>query len=133
MLVPQEYDEFNQLILSYPVKDQRIVLERMVKSNHPALNGTNKAKMEKLFAFLMQYVHDLSSEEGRLHLLNDVVPVAFDVAQLVPPTSISSTLLDVLLEKREELSNLKKKPVSIASVLFIYLHILFVYLDLLIG
>lgn len=73
--------------------------------------------MEKVFAFLMQYIHDIASSES-LSLLNNVVPVVFELTQLVPSSNIASTLLDVLQEKREELSSLgKKRPVSIATVL----------------
>lgn len=122
-LVPEEYEEFHQLLQSFSDADQRIVLERMIKSNHPALTGTNKVKMEKVFAFLMQYIHDIASSDT-LTLLNNVVPVVFELTQLVPSSNIASTLLDVLQEKREELSSLgKKRPVSIATVIppyFIY-------------
>lgn len=120
--VPEEYDEFHQLLQSYSNTDQRTVLERMIKSNHPALNGANKAKMEKVFTFLMQYIHDIASSES-LKLLDNVAPVVFDLSQLVPSANVASTLLDVLQEKREELSSLgKKRPVSIATVRFISVH-----------
>lgn len=116
--VPEEYEEFHQLLQSYSDADQRTVLDRMIKSNHPALTGTNKAKMEKVFAFLMQYIHDIASGDT-LKLLNNIVPVVFDLTQLVPSSNIASTLLDVLQEKREELSSVgKKRPVSIATVWF---------------
>lgn len=72
--------------------------------------------MEKVFAFLMQYFHDIASGDS-LKLLDSLTPVVFDLSQLVSSTNVSSTLLDVLQEKREELSSLgKKRPVSIATV-----------------
>lgn len=114
-LVPEEYDEFNELLQSYSDTNQRIVLERMIKSNHPSLTSDNKGKMEKVFAFLMQYIHDVASGES-LKLLNHIVPVVFDLSQLIPSSSVASTLLDVLQEKREELSSRKKKSVSLATV-----------------
>jgi len=119
--VPEEYDEFQQLMQSFKDQDQRTVLERMMKSNHPSLNGTNKAKLEKVFTFLMQYIHDLAGTDGGLQLLNDLAPVAFDLAQMIPSNSVASTLLDVLMEKREEFSNLKKQPVSVATLVFLKL------------
>jgi len=120
--VPEEYDEFHQLLQSFKDQDQRTVLERMIKSNHPALNGTNKVKLEKVFAFLMQYIHDLSGTGSSLQLLNDLAPVAYDLAQIIPSSNVASTMLDVLLEKREELPNLKKQqPVSVATLVFLKL------------
>lgn len=117
VLVPEEYDEFEKLLQSFKDQDQRTVVERMIKSNHPALNGTNKAKLEKVFPFLMQYIHNISETGSNLQLLNDFAPVVFDLAQIIPSSNVSSTILDVLLEKREELPNLKKQqPVSVATV-----------------
>ena len=75
---------------------------------------------QKLFAFLMQYVHDISTGPN-LSLLNELAPIAFDLAQTVPSSHAASTLLDVLLEKREEFTGKgKKRPVSIATVSFIF-------------
>lgn len=116
--VPEEYEEFHQLLQSYSDTDQRTVLERMIKSNHPSLTGTNKVKMEKVFTFLMQYVHDIASSDS-IKLLHSITPVIFQLGQLVPSTIVASTLLDILQEKREELSSLgRKRPVSMATVFF---------------
>ena len=115
-LVPEEYDEFHQLLQSYSNTEQRTVLERMIKSNHPALSGTNKPKMEKVFSFVMQYIHDVALSDS-LVLLDDLTPVAFDLSQLIPSATVASTILDILMEKREEMSSQnKKKPVSVATV-----------------
>ena len=122
LLVPSEYEDFSQLLQSYNQSQVKTVLERMIKSNHPALSGTNKPKMEKVFAFLMQYIHDVASSTEGLAILNDLTPVAFDLAQLIPPSTVSSTLLDILMEKREEISSQsKKRPVSVATLVFLKL------------
>lgn len=116
-IVPEEYEEFHQLLQPYNNTEQRTVLERMIKSNHPALNGANKPKMEKLFTFMMQYIHDVASPDS-LKILNDLTPVVFDLSQLVPSTFVASTLLDVLMEKREEISSRsKKRSVSMETVI----------------
>ena len=115
-LVPEEYEEFQEIVQSYGDAQQRTVLERMLKSNHPALNGTNKPKIEKMFAFLMQYIHDVASGEN-FQPLNDLAPVTFELGQLIPSGTAASTMLDVLLEKREELSSHgRKRPPSMATV-----------------
>jgi nucleolar protein 14 len=105
---------------TYTEKQQRTVLERMIKCSHPALDSSNKGKVEKLFTFLMQYVHDISTGPN-LSLLNEMAPIAFDLVQIVPSSHAASTLLDVLLEKREEFTGKgKKRPVSIATVSLIF-------------
>lgn len=88
----------------------------MIKSNHPALDGGNKPKMEKIFAYMLQYIHD-TALGNHLSLLNDLAPVVFDLSQIVPANQVASIMLDVLLEKREELSAAKKKSaISLATV-----------------
>ena len=125
--VPEEYEDLCQLVESYSDKQQRTVFERMIKCNHPALDASNKNKMERLFAFLMQYMHDVSSGPN-LSLLHDLAPVAYDLAQIVPSSVVASTLLDVLVEKREEFTcKSKRKPISVATVclLFLYASLIF--------
>lgn len=117
-LVPNDYDSFQQLLEKFSPEDHKTVLERMIKSNHPALDGANKPKMEKIFAYLLQYVHDTALSDN-LTLLNDLTPVVFNLSQVVPATQVATIMLDVLLEKREELSAAKKKrAVSLATVPF---------------
>jgi len=104
------------VVQSYGDDQQRTVLERMLKSNHPALNGANKPKIEKMFSFVLQYIHDVASGDN-FQPLNDLAPVAFAIGQLIPSSTVASTMLDVLLEKREELSSHgRKRPPSIATV-----------------
>ena len=52
--------------------------------------------------------------------LDELAPVMFDVAQLVPSSSVATTLLDVLHDKRNEFVNdgKKKTPASVATVTF---------------
>lgn len=116
--MPEEYEEFSKLLQSYNHAQQRTVLERMIKANHPALNGSNKPKMEKVFTFLMQYINDVVSSIDGLPLLNYLTPVVFDLSQLISSDSVSSIVLDVLMEKREELSRQNKKsPVPLSTVI----------------
>lgn len=95
----------------------------MIKSNHPALDGANKAKIEKNFAYLLQYIHDIALSDN-LALLNDLAPIVFNLSQIVPANQVASIMLDVLLEKREELSAARKKSaISFATVRFLYYSI----------
>ena len=43
---------------------QGTIIERMVKCNHPRLNGAegSKEKLESLLQFLLQYVHDQAAQ-----------------------------------------------------------------------
>ena len=69
-----------------------------------------------MFAFLMQYIHDVASGDN-FQPLNDLTPVAFEIGQLVPSSTAASTMLDVLMEKREELSSHgRKRPPTITTV-----------------
>ncbi|KAK2712722.1 hypothetical protein QYM36_011420 [Artemia franciscana] len=61
-VLPESYEDFVLLLCSYTIKDQSILLERMLKCNHPTLSGENKAKAEVLFKFLIQLAHDIAEE-----------------------------------------------------------------------
>ena len=38
-----------------------LIVERMIKCNHPQFGKDNKAQLENLFAFLLQHIHDCAS------------------------------------------------------------------------
>jgi hypothetical protein len=41
--------------------EKSVILERMIKCNHPQFGDDNKAKLEGLFTFVLQHLHDCAS------------------------------------------------------------------------
>ncbi|CAN2388439.1 snoRNA binding [Pristimantis euphronides] len=62
--VPELYEDFQSLLSEKSTDQQVIILERIQKSNHPSLAQGNKAKLQKLFGFLLDYITDLTAQES---------------------------------------------------------------------
>ncbi|XP_030370777.1 nucleolar protein 14 homolog [Scaptodrosophila lebanonensis] len=102
--MPKTYDNFTQLLNKRSVEQQATIVERIMKCNHPKLEGVNRENVIKLYAFLLQYIHELfedaSEDEISEHfqLLSLLVPLMYDLTHL-NPERMSNTLLDVIKEK----------------------------------
>ncbi|XP_076992393.1 nucleolar protein 14 isoform X2 [Tamandua tetradactyla] len=61
--VPESYEDLKSLLSGRSMEDQLLVVERIQKCNHPSLSAGNKAKLERLFGFLLEYVGDLATND----------------------------------------------------------------------
>ena len=59
--VPKTSDDLEELFNGRGPKEKAIIVERMIKCNHPQFGKDNKAQLENLFAFLLQHIHDCAS------------------------------------------------------------------------
>ena len=59
--VPKTSDDLEELFSGRGPKEKAIIVERMIKCNHPQFGKDNKAQLENLFAFLLQHIHDCAS------------------------------------------------------------------------
>ena len=59
--VPKTSDDLEELFGGRGPKEKAIIVERMIKCNHPQFGKDNKAQLENLFAFLLQHIHDCAS------------------------------------------------------------------------
>ncbi|KAL7976403.1 hypothetical protein Chor_015467 [Crotalus horridus] len=60
---PESYEQLQSLLLGRSMEEQMSIIERIRKTNHPSLAVGNKAKLEKLFGFLLEYVGELACEK----------------------------------------------------------------------
>jgi len=67
--VPQSYEELTEHFENRSPEEKSIILERMVKCNHPQFGDDNKAKLETLFTLVLQHLHDCASEEDQVSIL----------------------------------------------------------------
>lgn len=56
--VPETFEEFQKLMSGRNVEEQAVIIERMIKCNHPSLGDNNREKLSNLFAFLLQHLND---------------------------------------------------------------------------
>lgn len=56
--VPEIYDQLFELFADKTNEQISVIIERMIKCNHPSLDEKNKDELNKLFAFLLQFLND---------------------------------------------------------------------------
>lgn len=60
--VPDTYEEFEAMCAGREPEYQAVVVERMVKSNHPSLPDGSRQKLINLFTYCLQHLQDIGSD-----------------------------------------------------------------------
>ncbi|CAI5783569.1 Uncharacterized protein PODLI_1B029128 [Podarcis lilfordi] len=82
---PESYEQLKAELLGRTTEEQLLVIERIRKSNHPSLAVGNKAKLEKLFEFLLEYVGELARQTPpELKTVDKLVMPLYDLCQMFP-------------------------------------------------
>ncbi|XP_053107859.1 nucleolar protein 14 [Hemicordylus capensis] len=80
---PESYEQLKALLLERTIEEQLLVIERIQKSNHASLAVGNKAKLEKLFGFILEYVGELATKEPpELKTIDKLIPTLYDLCQM---------------------------------------------------
>uniref|UniRef100_A0A8C0FHK6 NOP14 nucleolar protein n=1 Tax=Bubo bubo TaxID=30461 RepID=A0A8C0FHK6_BUBBB len=73
------------------IEQQLIILERIQKCNHPSLAVGNKAKLEKLFGFLLEYIGELATLDlPELRTIDKLVLPLYNLCQMFPEAASDS-------------------------------------------
>lgn len=121
--MPKTYEDFTALLSKHAVPQQATIVERIIKCNHPKLEGVNRENVVKLYSFLLQYIKDLfedaSDHDIREHfqLLSQLTPHLYDLTQL-NPERMSNTLLEVIKEKYGEFRKNHKLYPSLDTLVY---------------
>ncbi|GJQ87328.1 hypothetical protein Trydic_g17376 [Trypoxylus dichotomus] len=103
---PLNYEELRSLLISQPSEHQFIILERLIKCHHPSLGEKNKANLEMLFAYLLQYINDISqvtdipSINMCFSTFTNITPHLYDLAQM-SPLKAHTLMIEVIKEKQK--------------------------------
>ncbi|XP_070613104.1 nucleolar protein 14 [Erythrolamprus reginae] len=82
---PESYEQLRSLLSGRTAEEQMDIVARIRKTNHPSLAVGNKAKLEKLFGFLMEYVGEMAREDPpKLKTIDKLVGVLFELCQMFP-------------------------------------------------
>lgn len=133
--LPNCYEELMELLEEKSPPIQSILVERIIKTNHPRLLQPNRSKMVTLFAYLLQYINDLfaNSEESNVadnfRILDELTPALFDLINM-NPNEAAPCFLEVIKEKYEDFKKTPKKLPKLDTLVFFkvinfinYLHI----------
>ncbi|XP_017780052.1 PREDICTED: nucleolar protein 14 homolog [Nicrophorus vespilloides] len=117
--LPENYEQLQELLKDKPSHHQSVIIERMIKCNHPSLKEGNKDELGHLFAYLLQHLSDICCDiedckdvKHCFDVFACMTPQFFDLAQLNPETSHRS-LIEVFKEKQAEY---RKKPTKFPTV-----------------
>ncbi|KAL7844981.1 hypothetical protein SRHO_G00235210 [Serrasalmus rhombeus] len=83
---PESFSDLKALLDGHSAEKRRLVVERIQKCNHPSLAVGNKAKLEKLFGFLLEYVGELAMR----------TPPELATVNIFIPLSVLHTCLDLV-------------------------------------
>ncbi|XP_004624659.1 nucleolar protein 14 [Octodon degus] len=123
---PESYEELRSWLVGRSVDEQLLVVERIQKCSHPSLAVGNKAKLEKLFGFLLEYVGDLATRDPPdLEVIDKLVVQLYSLCQMFPESASSSirfVLRDAMHEMEEMIETRGRAPFPGLDVL-IYLKI----------
>lgn len=123
---PESFEELKFLLSGRSMEEQLLVVERIQKCNHPSLAVGNKAKLEKLFGFLLQYIGDLATDSTPdLKTIDKLVVHLYSLCQMFPESasdSIRFVLRDAMHEM-EEMIETKGRAAFPGLDVLIYLKI----------
>lgn len=121
--LPETYEKFIELLGDQSIKIQSTIIERIIKTDHPKLHFSNRNKMIKLFAYLLQYVNDLflNNDESNItkhfKLVHNISPLMFDLIQM-NPEECSNSFLEVFKEKYEDYKKNQKSYPKLDTIIF---------------
>ncbi|NXJ60719.1 NOP14 protein, partial [Rostratula benghalensis] len=89
--VPESYETFKSLLAGRTIEQQLTILERIQKCNHPSLAVGNKAKLEKLFGFILEYVGELATLDlPELRTIDKLILPLYNLCQMFPEAASDS-------------------------------------------
>lgn len=82
---PERYGDLRDLLHGHTPDNQRLILARTLKSNHPSLAVGNKLKLQKLFGLLFEYVGELATRSPpELTTIDKLIPELYNLCQMFP-------------------------------------------------
>ena len=125
---PSSYEELMNHLQDRSAKEKGVVIERMIKCNHPQFGENNKANLEKLFCFILQHIHeccenDEDSAEIDIESIEVLSPFLYDLAKFSPAPAAKS-VLGVIQEKYDEYCKKPKVFPALESLIFLKITLL---------
>ncbi|XP_040014069.1 nucleolar protein 14 [Xiphias gladius] len=82
---PESYNDLKDLLSGHTPDNQRLIVARTQKCNHPSLAVGNKLKLQKLFGFLLEYIGELATRSPpELTTIDKLIPELYALCQMFP-------------------------------------------------
>ncbi|XP_035524222.1 nucleolar protein 14 [Morone saxatilis] len=82
---PESYSDLKDLLHGHTPDNQRLIVARTQKCNHPSLAVGNKLKLQKLFGFLLEYIGELATRSPpELTTIDKLIPELYSMCQIYP-------------------------------------------------
>ncbi|XP_056146831.1 nucleolar protein 14 [Lampris incognitus] len=123
---PESYSDLKALLQGHTSDNQRLILARTQKCNHPSLAAGNKLKLQKLFGFLLEYVGELTTRKPpELTTIDKLVPQLYALCQMFPEASCKAmqTILRDSAHSMEEVLEVKGRAAFPPLDMMIYLKV----------
>ncbi|KAG4067854.1 hypothetical protein HA402_010540 [Bradysia odoriphaga] len=105
--LPDSYEELADLLKNRNAEYQNVIIERMIKSNHPKVIPENKERMNVLFAYLLQHINDVffeptpKSVSKCFMIIDRLCPHLYDLSHINPEQTTIS-FQGVIKEKQND-------------------------------
>lgn len=121
--LPSTYYELADLLKNRNSEYQNVIIERMIKSNHPKVIPENKQRMNVLFSYMLQHINDLFFEATTKSIANcfmvldRLCPHLYDLSHINPEQTTMS-FQSVIKEKQSEFRNNEKQYPDLDTLAF---------------
>lgn len=121
--LPDTYEELSDLLKNRNAEYQNVIIERMIKSNHPKVIPENKDRMNVLFAYLLQHINDVFFEPTPktvskcFMIIDRLCPHLYDLSHINPEQTTMS-FQGVIKEKQNDFRDNEKEYPGLDTLVF---------------
>ncbi|XP_022618566.1 nucleolar protein 14 [Seriola dumerili] len=123
---PESYTDLKDLLSGHTPDNQRLIVARTQKCNHPSLAVGNKLKLQKLFGFLLEYIGELTTRSPPdLTTIDKLIPELYALCQMFPEVACKAmqSILGDAGHSMEEVIEVKGHVAFPALDMLVYLKV----------
>ncbi|KAM6975167.1 LOW QUALITY PROTEIN: nucleolar protein 14 [Tautogolabrus adspersus] len=123
---PENISDLKDLLHGHTPDNQRIILARTQKCNHPSLAVGNKLKLQKLFGFLLEYIGELAARSPpELTTVDKLIPELYTLCQMFPDAACKAMqgILGDAAHSMEEVLEVKGQAALPTLDMLVYLKV----------
>lgn len=121
--LPHKFETLEKLLKNRNAEYQEVILDRMIKCNHPKVESGNKEKFITLFAYLLQHINDTAASatvnnvENCFSIFDRLCPLLYDLSHL-NAAETTQCFREVIKEKQSEFREQEKEYPALDTLVF---------------